>query len=134
MSALLGIGCPSEEANREIQATASDDRSDDMAVRLRRLKRKWVHLNENALTRAIVSGVDDIALIARRYPGKAARASRIIAGNSGFHDVRNAVFKLQKYVLAVINTEPVARTKVLVDPDTHVVERTDSHEYRDIRT
>ena len=103
-------------------------------MRLGRVEGEWVHLDEDALPRAIVGCVDDVALVPLGNPCQAARSARIVPWNSGLHHICDAVFELQEDILTVIDTEPVSRTKILVNPYPHRTQRTEPQGSRDIRS
>jgi hypothetical protein len=77
-------------------------------------------LNEDALARAIVRGDEHLRVELLGNVDDGAWAARIIRDDAGFAHVRDSVFKECENVWAVVGTEPIAGTKVLVDPHSHV--------------
>ncbi len=78
-----------------------------------------VDLDEDALTRARVGGVDHRIDVAAGHPGEAAGAAGVVERAATLGDVRDPVLELDEDVGAVVDTDPVARTEVLIDPHAH---------------
>lgn len=78
-----------------------------------------VDLDEDALAGAHLGGVDDGTDVAVGDASEAARAAGVVAGPAGLGDVGDAVLELDEDVVAVVDTDPVSGTEVLVDPHAH---------------
>ena len=78
-----------------------------------------LHIDEDALSRARQRGVNDRLLVARLDPGKAATPAGIVEHEGGFGHVGDAILQLHEHVGAMVDTQSVARTQVLIDPHPH---------------
>jgi hypothetical protein len=78
-----------------------------------------VKLNKNALARTHFSCLHYSKLIALLHDCEASRTTGIVECNSAFSYVGNAIFELHKCIWTMIDTQPVARTKVLINPNSH---------------
>ena len=78
-----------------------------------------VDLDEDALARAHLGGVDHGPDMPVRHQGQAAGSSRVVARATGLGDVGDAILELDENVVAVIDTDAVAGTEVLVYPHSH---------------
>ena len=78
-----------------------------------------VDLDEDALSRAHLGGVNDGLDVPFRYPGEAAGAAGIVARPPCLSHVGDAIFELDEHVVAMVDADSVTRTQVLVDPHSH---------------
>jgi oligopeptidase B len=76
-------------------------------------------VDEDALARAGQGGVDDGLLVASGDSGQAATATRIVEHVVGLGHVGDPILQLHEYVGAVVDTESVTSTQVLIDPHPH---------------
>ena len=77
-------------------------------------------VDEDALAGAGQGGVDDGLLVACGDFGQALTAARIVEHVPALDYVGDPILQLGKDVGAMVNTKPVARAQVLVDPYPHV--------------
>jgi hypothetical protein len=78
-----------------------------------------VDLDEDALARAQLGGVDRVGDVAFGDPGQAPRAAGVVEHLAVLDDVGDAVLEQDEHVGAVIDAESVTGAEVLVDPHTH---------------
>ena len=78
-------------------------------------------VDEDALAGAGQSGVDHGLLVTRGDLGQALTATRIVEHVLPLDHVGDAIFQLGEDVGTMVNTEPVARAQVLIDPYPHLV-------------
>ena len=78
-----------------------------------------LHVDEDALAGARQRGVDDGLLVARVDPGQAAPTTRIVEHELGLGHIGDPVLELHEHVGAMVDTQPVARAQVLIDPHPH---------------
>ncbi len=78
-----------------------------------------VDLDEDALAGAHLGGVDNRADVSIRDGSQASGSARVVAGAAGLGDVRDAVLELDEDVVAMVDTDAVTGTEVLIDPHTH---------------
>ena len=97
----------------------------DHIVGNRRPRLAFIQLDEDALARAHLCSLNDRSKVFGVNARQAARATRIIQYVAVLHHVGDAILKLSKYVVAMIDTQAIARTEVLVNPHAH-----DSARYR----
>ncbi len=76
-------------------------------------------LDEDALARAELGGVDHVTDVTVRHPGEAPRAPRIVEHLTVLRDVGDAVLELHEHVGTVVDAQAVAGAQVLVDPHAH---------------
>jgi hypothetical protein len=106
-------------ANRTSPSIETDSGSWLVGVAGEGLDWSGVNLDEDALSGAHLSGVDDVANVPIRHQGETAGTARVVAGLSGLGDVGNAVLELDEDVVTMVDADAVAGTKVLVDPHSH---------------
>jgi hypothetical protein len=78
-----------------------------------------VELDEDALAGAGLGGVDGGLDVANGDAGEGTGPAGVVERGAGVGDVGDPVLELGEDVGAVVDAQPVARTEVLVDPDTH---------------
>jgi hypothetical protein len=78
-----------------------------------------IELDEDALAGAGLGGVDGGLDVANGDLGEGTGAARVVERGAGLGDVGDPVLELGEDVGTVVDAQPVARTEVLVDPDTH---------------
>src|SRR4051794_33139347 len=76
-------------------------------------------VDEDALARARQRGVDHVVFVARSNPRQAAAAARIVEDIVALDHIRDAVLQLGEHVGAMVDTQAVTRTQVLIDPYPH---------------
>jgi hypothetical protein len=57
--------------------------------------------------------------VANGNPSERTGAAGVVEGGAGLADVGDPVLELGEDVGTVVDAQPVARTEVLIDPDTH---------------
>jgi oligopeptidase B len=80
---------------------------------------RGVDLDEDALTRAELCGMDRVSDVALAHPRQAPRSAGIVEHLAAFDDIGDAVLELHEHVGAVIDTQAVTGAEVLIDPHTH---------------
>jgi oligopeptidase B len=90
-----------------------------------------LYVDEDALAGTCQRGVDDSLLVARCDSGQAAPATRIVEHELGLGHVGDAVFQLHEHIGAVVDTQSVAGTQVLVDPHPHDSAEATVHTWQD---
>jgi hypothetical protein len=79
-----------------------------------------LELDEDALAGTGLGGMDRSLDVASGNGRERTGATGVVEGRSGLGDVGDPVLELGEDVGAMVDTQPVARTEVLVDPDAHV--------------
>ena len=80
---------------------------------------RGVDLDEDALPRAGLGGVDDLLHPAHRHPRQRAGAAGVVERPAALVHVGDAVLELEEHVGAVVDAQAVAGAQVLVDPHPH---------------
>jgi hypothetical protein len=78
-----------------------------------------VDLDENALTRAHLGGVDHTLDVTAWHGGQAAGATGVVERSTSLGHVGDSILELDEDVVAVIDADAIAGAEVLIDPDTH---------------